>query len=222
MPPDWCPRSPDRGRTERRRSRRPRGSPNGRDLRSLPRARPQQVPPSAVIAAIGPLAISGHFRADHEHRSSPIAEQPFNAHISAGNTTTQKQQHPKRHPGIELGCSSGTASGRPAPPSPAANGNECVNSSFTRSRSRSSGIRSEPNVPTPPGTARSRSKTEYGHRVAVVLILAGLLLWAGAALVIDAALRRKERPTLTDRLLPFQPSVADQAHLWLRSVTRDR
>jgi hypothetical protein len=52
----------------------------------------------------------------------------------------------------------------------------------------------------------------------VVLIVAGVLLWAGASLLIDAWLRRHLRPDLADRLIPFQtpPSLADEAQERLR------
>jgi hypothetical protein len=48
-----------------------------------------------------------------------------------------------------------------------------------------------------------------------LLIVAGLLLWAGATLLIDAWLRRRHRPDLVERLVPYVPSVADEAQEWL-------
>ena len=43
------------------------------------------------------------------------------------------------------------------------------------------------------------------------VVAVGLLVWAGATLLIDAAWRQR-RPDLTDRLRPYQPSsVADEA-----------
>jgi hypothetical protein len=50
----------------------------------------------------------------------------------------------------------------------------------------------------------------------VAMIVAGLLTWAGSALLIDARLQRRCRPDLAQRLQPFQPSVADEAEGWLR------
>lgn len=50
----------------------------------------------------------------------------------------------------------------------------------------------------------------------VLVFVLGLLVWAGATLLVDAALTARSRPDLTDRLLPFQPrSVADEAEQWL-------
>jgi hypothetical protein len=49
-----------------------------------------------------------------------------------------------------------------------------------------------------------------------LLIVAGLLLWVGATLLIDASLRRPRRPDLTERLWRFRPTtVADEAQDWL-------
>jgi hypothetical protein len=49
----------------------------------------------------------------------------------------------------------------------------------------------------------------------VLLAVAFVLLWAGSALLIAAWLDRRNRPTLTERLRPFQPTIADDAELWL-------
>jgi hypothetical protein len=49
-----------------------------------------------------------------------------------------------------------------------------------------------------------------------LLIVVGLLVWAGVTLMIDGWLRRPRRPDLADRLRPFQPSVGDEAEVWLR------
>ena len=49
-----------------------------------------------------------------------------------------------------------------------------------------------------------------------VLIAAGLLAWGGSALLIDAWLNRRYRPTLAERLAPFRGQVADEAQAWLR------
>ena len=53
--------------------------------------------------------------------------------------------------------------------------------------------------------------------VAVVL----LLTWAGSALIIDSYLHRRSRSSLSDRLRPFQPSIADEAELWLGRLPRE-
>jgi hypothetical protein len=48
------------------------------------------------------------------------------------------------------------------------------------------------------------------------MVAVGLLVWAGATLLIDAAWRRPGRPGLTERLRPYQPSsLADEAQDWL-------
>jgi len=48
-----------------------------------------------------------------------------------------------------------------------------------------------------------------------VLVVAGLLVWAGAALIIDSFSGRR-RPDLAERLKPYQPrSVGDEAERWL-------
>ncbi len=43
------------------------------------------------------------------------------------------------------------------------------------------------------------------------LIVAGLLVWAGATLLIDAWVRHRRRPDVAERLRPFQPRVAKEA-----------
>jgi hypothetical protein len=49
-----------------------------------------------------------------------------------------------------------------------------------------------------------------------LLVVVGLLAWAGATLLIDGWLRRPRRLSLYERLAPFQqPYVADEAHKWL-------
>jgi hypothetical protein len=50
--------------------------------------------------------------------------------------------------------------------------------------------------------------------VAAVAVL--LLMRAGATLLIDAWSRRRRWLSLVERLRPFQPSVADEAEVWLR------
>jgi hypothetical protein len=54
-----------------------------------------------------------------------------------------------------------------------------------------------------------------------LLTVADLLLWVGVALLLDAWLdRRRQRPSLSERLMPYQdPSVADGAEAWLRLGT---
>jgi hypothetical protein len=42
------------------------------------------------------------------------------------------------------------------------------------------------------------------------------MFWVGAILIIDGWLRRPRRPDLVQRLLPFQPSIADEARGWLQ------
>ena len=50
----------------------------------------------------------------------------------------------------------------------------------------------------------------------VVILVAGLLVWIGATLIIDAWLGRPKRLGLAERLRPFQPrSVGDEAESWL-------
>ena len=47
--------------------------------------------------------------------------------------------------------------------------------------------------------------------------VAGLLLWAGPALLLDAWIRRQRRPTLAERLAPYQQRhVSDEAEEWLQ------
>lgn len=54
-----------------------------------------------------------------------------------------------------------------------------------------------------------------------VLVAAGLLVWAGAALIIDAVTARR-RPDLAERLRPYQPrSVSDEAQRWLAARQTD-
>jgi hypothetical protein len=44
----------------------------------------------------------------------------------------------------------------------------------------------------------------------------GLPTWAGTTLPIDEWVRWRRRPSLTERLAPFQPaSLADEAQRWL-------
>ena len=43
----------------------------------------------------------------------------------------------------------------------------------------------------------------------------GLLVWGGVWLLIDAFSARHRPVDLTERLQPYQPSVADEAESWL-------
>lgn len=51
--------------------------------------------------------------------------------------------------------------------------------------------------------------------VVAVLAVAGVLVWAGSALLIQAWIDRRGRPGLAGRLLPYQRMVADEAAEWL-------
>jgi hypothetical protein len=47
-------------------------------------------------------------------------------------------------------------------------------------------------------------------------LLAGVMVWIGTTLILDAWWRRKRRPDLAERLRPFRPaSLADEAQDWL-------
>jgi hypothetical protein len=53
-----------------------------------------------------------------------------------------------------------------------------------------------------------------------VPVVAFLLVWVGATLVIDACLRSRHRPDLAERLRPYQPgslagTLGEQAEDWL-------
>jgi hypothetical protein len=47
------------------------------------------------------------------------------------------------------------------------------------------------------------------------VIVFGILLWAGTALLIDAWHCRRPSIDLAERLRPFQPSVAEEVEAWL-------
>jgi hypothetical protein len=50
----------------------------------------------------------------------------------------------------------------------------------------------------------------------LLITVVGLLMWAGTTVLLDAWMRRQRRPTLAERLAPFQPRhVADEAEEWL-------
>ena len=50
----------------------------------------------------------------------------------------------------------------------------------------------------------------------ILLVVVGMLVWAGVTLIIDGWIHRRHRPDLAERLRPFQPSVGDEAEVWLR------
>jgi hypothetical protein len=52
--------------------------------------------------------------------------------------------------------------------------------------------------------------------VLVLLVLVFVLVWSGATLLIDAGRRRRRRRDLVERLMPLQPSIADEAQDWLQ------
>jgi hypothetical protein len=49
-----------------------------------------------------------------------------------------------------------------------------------------------------------------------LLAVVFVLIWAGSALLVDGWLHRRRSRTLAERLQPFQPTVADEAELWLK------
>jgi hypothetical protein len=51
----------------------------------------------------------------------------------------------------------------------------------------------------------------------LLLVVAGIIGWVGATLLLDAVIRRQRRPDLAERLRPYQPTeLADEAEVWLR------
>jgi hypothetical protein len=50
----------------------------------------------------------------------------------------------------------------------------------------------------------------------VVVIVAGLMVWFGATLLIEAW--QGSQSDLAERLAPYQPSLADEAQRWLDRV----
>ena len=79
-----------------------------------------------------------------------------------------------------------------------------------------------------PVTFRShhRPRAIFPQRVIVrsapllLLVVAGIIGWVGATLILDAVLRRQRRPDLVERLLPYQPTplgdtLGDEARDWL-------
>ncbi len=50
----------------------------------------------------------------------------------------------------------------------------------------------------------------------LILVIAVVLAGTGFTLILDGIRNRPRRPNLTERLLPFMPSVADEAEGWLR------
>jgi hypothetical protein len=51
--------------------------------------------------------------------------------------------------------------------------------------------------------------------VVALLLVVGMLVWAGATLLIDAWLGRDPRIDLAQRLDPHQTTVGDEAEAWL-------
>lgn len=49
----------------------------------------------------------------------------------------------------------------------------------------------------------------------VLVVIAGLVLWAGLTVIFTAWADRRSQPSLSERLRPFHPSVADGAEVWL-------
>jgi hypothetical protein len=56
----------------------------------------------------------------------------------------------------------------------------------------------------------------FGVLLAPFLMAAGILVWAGIALLTDAWRCRRTSIGVADRLGPLQPSVADEVQEWLR------
>jgi hypothetical protein len=56
----------------------------------------------------------------------------------------------------------------------------------------------------------------FGVLLAPVVMAAGILLWAGIALLTDAWHCRRPSIDVAERLGPFQPSLADEVQEWLR------
>jgi hypothetical protein len=50
----------------------------------------------------------------------------------------------------------------------------------------------------------------------VILVIVAILAGTGFTLIIDGIRNRPRRPYLTERLLPYVPSVADEAESWLQ------
>jgi hypothetical protein len=50
----------------------------------------------------------------------------------------------------------------------------------------------------------------------LLIVVVGVLVWTGVTLIVDGWMRRQRRPDLAERLRPFQPSVGDEAEVWLR------
>jgi hypothetical protein len=54
-----------------------------------------------------------------------------------------------------------------------------------------------------------------------IVIVVGLLIWAAVTLLVDAWIKREGRPTLADRLAPFQyRHIGDEAEDWLEARER--
>ena len=50
----------------------------------------------------------------------------------------------------------------------------------------------------------------------VILVIVAILAGTSFTLIIDGIRNRPRRPYLTERLLPYMPSVADEAESWLQ------
>lgn len=50
----------------------------------------------------------------------------------------------------------------------------------------------------------------------VLLLVVFALVWVGSALLMDAWQERQKRPTLAERLAPFQPTISDEAESWFK------
>ena len=48
-----------------------------------------------------------------------------------------------------------------------------------------------------------------------LIAVVGLLVWIGVTLLVDTWIRRQSHPDLFDRLVPFQPGLAEDAEDWL-------
>ena len=51
----------------------------------------------------------------------------------------------------------------------------------------------------------------------MLITVVGLLVWAGTTLLLDAWIKRQRRPSLAERLAPYQQRhVSDEAEEWLQ------
>jgi hypothetical protein len=49
-----------------------------------------------------------------------------------------------------------------------------------------------------------------------LVVIVFVMTWAGFWLLVDGLSRRGRRKGLAERLKPFQPTVGDEAEVWLR------